>query len=75
MRAYRLAARYNLAELAKNTLAALLLAVLIPVWILAAPQTFAPATPAFRLRATGRTLTASTEQVGMVHGCLAWSCF
>ncbi|MCZ0990609.1 hypothetical protein [Streptomyces diastatochromogenes] len=70
MRAYRIAARYHLAELAKNTLAALLLAVLIPVWILAAPQIFAAASLAFRLRATGRTLTASTDHVGMIHGCL-----
>ncbi|MCA6091854.1 hypothetical protein LE181_06700 [Streptomyces sp. SCA3-4] len=70
MRAYRVAARYNLAELAKNTLAALLLAVLIPLWILAAPHIFAPASLTFRLRTTGRTLTASTDHVGMVHGCL-----
>lgn len=70
MRAYRIAARCNLAELAKNTLAALLLAVLIPLWILAAPHIFAPAPLTFRLRATGRTLTASTDHVGMVHGCL-----
>ncbi|MER7000664.1 hypothetical protein [Streptomyces sp. NPDC000410] len=42
MRAYRIAARYNLAELAKNRLAALLLAVLIPLWIAAAPQTSRP---------------------------------
>ncbi|MFI6005268.1 hypothetical protein ACIA98_33535 [Streptomyces sp. NPDC051366] len=70
MRAYRVAARYNLAELAKNRLAALLLAVLIPLWILAAPQIFAPAPLAFRLRATGRTLTASADHVGMIQGCL-----
>ncbi|MER5782573.1 hypothetical protein ABT104_12725 [Streptomyces mobaraensis] len=70
MRAYLVAARYHLAELAKNRIAAALLAVLIPVWILAAPHIFAPASLTFRLRATGRTLTAPTDHVGMIHGCL-----
>ncbi|WP_367140741.1 MULTISPECIES: hypothetical protein [Streptomyces] len=70
MKAYRLAAGCNLAELAKNTLAALLLAFLIPLWVLAAPQIFAPDSLTFRLRATGRTLSAPTDHVGMIHGCL-----
>ncbi|WP_406507900.1 hypothetical protein [Streptomyces sp. NBC_00212] len=74
MKAYRIAARYNLVELAKNRLAALLLAVLIPMWILTAPQVFAPASLTFRLRATGRTLTAASDHVSLIHGCLAWSC-
>lgn len=70
MRAYRIAARYHLAELAKNTLAALLLAVLIPLWILAAPQIFPHTSLRFRLRASGQMVTATADHVGMMHGCL-----
>ncbi|MGF1426434.1 hypothetical protein [Kitasatospora sp. LaBMicrA B282] len=70
MKAYRTAARYNLAELAKNTIAALLLAVLIPVWILAAPRMFPHTALTFRLRATGKVLSAPADHVGMIHGCL-----
>lgn len=70
MSAYLIAARYTLAELTKNTLAAFLLAALIPLWILAAQQIFPHASLPFRLRATGRMLTAPTDHIGMIHGSL-----
>ncbi|MFE9622936.1 hypothetical protein [Streptomyces sp. NPDC006527] len=70
MTAYRTAAGYSLLAMAKNRLALVLLAFLVPLWITIAKTVATPDLFPFRLRATGQVLHAGGDKITMVSGSL-----